>query len=275
MTIAYATWSFGGRPGARDLDGLVLIDGGSGPGNAPSASEAQQSLADLESESPWLVFGSIPSPFTGLFNTGGALAAIFDPNDPSLGQESGLLPAALVPPCDATNLAQYGYALDTETSPSNLAAAQAHLGKLDESTDPCGWDQAGEITPIQRYARLFSGFGLKGLDGTAWYHPLRLSIDAGAVNAGIPNPAQGVLNVRARFGRRLDFPIYAFEAALGDGRVVPAAVALARQSGIPKRKLTLVDRSTTYSHNDPSSAFPANAFVRKLIPFLRRVRRQG
>ena len=28
ITVAYATWDFGGRAGARDLDGLVLIDGG-------------------------------------------------------------------------------------------------------------------------------------------------------------------------------------------------------------------------------------------------------
>ena len=28
---------------------------------------------------------------------------------------------------------------------------------------------------------MFSGWGLKGLDGTAWSHPLRLTIDARAV----------------------------------------------------------------------------------------------
>ena len=31
ITTAYATWNFGGRPGARGLTGLVFIDGGSGP----------------------------------------------------------------------------------------------------------------------------------------------------------------------------------------------------------------------------------------------------
>jgi hypothetical protein len=272
MTIAYATWSFGGKPGGRDLSGLILIDGGSGPGTAPTAAEARQELADLETSSPWLVFGGIPSPFTGLFNTGGALQALIDPTAPSLGQASSLVPDSLKPPCNATNLSQYGYALDTETSPAGLAAAQAHLGRLDQSTDPCGWDQAGEITPIRRYARMFAGLGLRSLDGTAWYHPLRLSIDSGAVNAGIRNPAQRVLNVRARFGRRLRMPIYAFEAALGDGRVVPAALALARQSRIPRRKLALVDRSGAYAHNDPAGAFPANAFVRRLLPFLRKAR---
>ena len=28
MTVAYASWDFGGHPGYEDLDGLVLIDGG-------------------------------------------------------------------------------------------------------------------------------------------------------------------------------------------------------------------------------------------------------
>ena len=36
-----------------------------------------------------------------------------------------------------------------------------------------GWERAGELSPIRRYARMFSGTGLKGLDGTAWYHPRR------------------------------------------------------------------------------------------------------
>ena len=47
---------------------------------------------------------------------------------------------------------------------------------------------------------MFSGTGLKGLDGTAWYHPLRLTIDAGAVADGNANPAQGVLDVEATHG---------------------------------------------------------------------------
>jgi hypothetical protein len=49
---------------------------------------------------------------------------------------------------------------------------------------------------------------------------------------------------------------------------------LAAQSGIPKSRLVLVDRHTTYSHNDPSSASPKNAFVQHLIPFLKKVSRR-
>jgi hypothetical protein len=55
--------------------------------------------------------------------------------------------------------------------------------------------------------------------------------------------------------------------------VLDAARILARQSGIPKRRLTLVDRQRTYSHNDPNSAAPRNAFVANLVPFLEGISR--
>ncbi|MGH2986109.1 MAG: hypothetical protein ACRDLO_05410, partial [Solirubrobacterales bacterium] len=173
-------------------------------------------------------------------------------------------------PVPVTNEAQYGYALDVDTSPPGLAAAQAHLGHLAESGDPRPWDDAGELTPVQRFADMFSGTGLRGLDGTAWYHPRRLTIDSGAVAAGNANPAQEVLDLRATHGRdlRRGLRIYAFGASLGAERVLDAATSLAGQSRIPKRNLTLVDRATTYSHNDPNSAFPRNAFVRNLKHFL-------
>ena len=174
-----------------------------------------------------------------------------------------------------TNLAQYGYALDTETSPPSLIAAQAHLGRLAASGDPRGWDQAGEITPIQRFAEMFSGTGLKSLDGTAWYHPQRLTIDSRAVAAGNANPAQSILDVRATHGHDLPrrLRIYAFGAALGGQRVLDAAALLASQSNIPEQNLTLIDRHETYAHNDPNSASPQNDFVDGLVPFLAQIRR--
>jgi pimeloyl-ACP methyl ester carboxylesterase len=276
ITAAYATWDFKGRPGARGLDGLVFIDGGSSP-QGISAGDARQRLKDLANGSPWLSFGGIPAPFTGLFNTSGALSVKLVPDAPSDGQASGLLPANLVPPIPVTNAGQYGYALDTETSPPGLIAAQAHLGHLAASGDPRGWDDAGELTPLERFADMFGGWGLKGLDGTAWYHPQRLTIDAGAIAAGNANPAQKVLGVHATHGddlpRRLR--IYAFGAALGGTRVLDAARALAKQSHIPRSHLVLVDRHTTYAHNDPNSASPQrNDFLKRLVPFLARVARR-
>lgn len=276
ITTAYATWDFDGEMGAVDLDGLVYIDGGSGV-TPPSAEEAQESLDELAAGSPWLSFGGIDAPFAGLFNASGSLGAIIDPDAPSRGQAFPLLPADLKPPIPVTNLGQYGYALDVETSPPSLRAAQANLGRLADSGDPRGWNQAGEITPILRYATMFSGFGLQDRDGTAWYHPLRLTIDSGAVAAGNANPAQEVLDVNAIHGSDLPhrLQIYAFGAALGGERVVEGARILASQSGIPEQNLLLIARPETYSHNDPNSAFPNNEFVDGLTRVLAKVANGG
>lgn len=276
ITAAYATWDFAGKPGAKGLAGLVFIDGGSSP-TPISKGEAEKALADLKAGSPWLAFGGIAAPFAGLFNSGGSALVKIAPNEPSAAQKFSLLPADLKPPVPATNAGQYGYALDTETSPAALAAAQGHLGHLAASGDPRGWDDAGELTPLSRFADMFSGWGLKGLDGTAWYHPMRLTIDSGVVAAGNANDGQGVLDVHAIHGHDLpkNLLIYAFGAALGGQRVLDAAKALASQSHIPSRQLVLVDRHTTYAHNDPNSASPKrNDFLKRLIPFLSRVARR-
>ena len=272
ITTAYATWDFHGKSGASDLWGLVYIDGGSSPVPVtPDAARA--SLQTLSTSTPWLTFGGIPAPLAGLFNTSGALSVLTAPNETSIGWAWPALPANLKPPVEPTNEAQYGYALDSETSPSALIAAQAHLGRLAASGTPRRWERAGELTPIKRYAIMFSGWGLKSLDGTAWYHPQRLTIDSGAVAAGNKNPAQDVLDVRATHGHDLPkrLRIYAFGAALGGQRVLDAASILADQSGIPKNRLVLVDRHETYAHNDPNSAFPKNDFFKYLIPFLGKI----
>jgi hypothetical protein len=271
ITSAYATWDFGGRPGARGLSGLLFIDGGSSP-TPITKDEAAQRLTDLRNGTPWLSFGGLPTPFAGLFNVAGGALVKMAPHATSDAQQLKVLPANLKPPVPATNAGQYGYALDTATSPSSLVAAQAHLGKLASSGNPRKWDDAGELTPIQRYADAFTGWGLKGLDGTAWYHPLRLTIDAGAVAAGNANDAQQVLDVHATHGTDLPrkLKIYAFGAALGGKRVLDAASALAKQSKIPARQVLLVDRHTTYAHNDPNTAAPKrNVFLKKLVPWLR------
>jgi len=283
ITTAYATWDFDGEAGAAGLAGLVYIDGGSSP--VPiTADSATAALLRLSTSTPWLAFGGIPAPFAGVFNATGSLGAILDPNSPSLGQAFPLLPANLKPPVPVTNLAQYGYALDVKTSPPSLIAAQAHLGQLTATPDPVtglfGWDSTGALTPIQRYADMFSGYslahdnGLLSLDGTAWYHPLRLTIDSGAVAQGNANPAQDVLDVRAIHGHDLPstLRILAFGAALGGQRVLAAASMLASQSNIPPENLSLLDRHETYAHNDPAGAFPQNDFIDQLVPFLRQVR---
>ena len=129
VVTAYATWDFNGKPGADQLSGLVYIDGASSPtpealgaGGTPApmtAALATQELQALDqpSVSPWLSFGGITAPYAGLFNATGSAAALLDPNAPSLGQTSGLLPTDIVPPVRVSNVGQYGYALNVATSP--------------------------------------------------------------------------------------------------------------------------------------------------------------
>jgi pimeloyl-ACP methyl ester carboxylesterase len=272
VVTAYATWNFDGAPGAERLAGLVYIDGGSNPAGetAENATAALQKLQNPTS-SPWLAFGGIAAPFAGIFMATGANSALIDPDSPSLGQSSGLLPANIVPPVPATNLGQYGYALNVGTSPPSLAAAQGHLGTgLASSGAVRGWDGTGALSPIQRFASMFAGAGMQGVDGAEWYFPQRLTDDTAAVGNGLPNPAQAVLDVDSTMGTKVpkSVRIYAFGAALGGQRVLDAATALAQQSGIPQSNLTLVNRAATYAHNDPNSAYPTNDFLSGLQPFL-------
>jgi hypothetical protein len=270
VVTAYATWDFHGKPGATDLDGLVYDDGASGP-TTLTADTARTNLTNFAKATPWLAFSGVPAPFLGLFSALGATGAIYSPDSPSLGQQSPLLPASLKPSVPVTELAQFGFAVDTKTSTLTFAA-QAHVGQLDLSKTPAGWDNSGAITPLTRYAAMLAGKGVQGTDGSEWYFPQRLTIDSGAVNQGIDNDAQHVYGEHATHGR--DLPkrllMYAFGAA-GGQRVLDATTALAMQSGIPASHLTLIQHQDTYAHNDPASAYPKNLFFDGLVPFLKTV----
>jgi pimeloyl-ACP methyl ester carboxylesterase len=275
VVTAYATWDFNGRPGADDLAGLVYIDGGS-MATPVSAAQATTELEALNAAgaTPWLAFGGIAAPYAGVFSATGGAGAVLDPNAPSLGQTSGLLPAAIVPPVPATNEGQFGFALNVATSPPSLAAAQAHLGAgLTPTGAVRGWDGTGALTPITRFATMLSGVGVNNADGSEWYFPQRLTDDTGAVANGNANPAQSTLDVDATMGHDLpkSLLIYAFGAHLGGAAVPLDAQALAAQSGIPAQNLTLADFGSTYAHNDPAGAYPRNAFFDRLVPFLQKV----
>ena len=270
VVTAYATWDFHGQPGADDLAGLVYDDGGSF--RAPvTAKTATSELQSLQTSSPWLAFSGIPAPDLGLFSATGSTGALIDPNGPSIGQGFPLLPASLKPSIPVTNLALFGYDTDPKTSQLSFAA-QAHVGQLAASGTPRGWDRAGAITPLKRWANMLSGTGVSNADGSEWYFPMRLTIDTGAVGNGIANPAQSILDVHSTEGRHLprSLRIYAF-GAYGGAAITEAAAALAKQSDIPSSHLTLVNFHGTYAHNDPAAAYPKNAFFDHLVPFLKKL----
>ena len=276
VVTAYATWNFAGKPGADQLAGLVYIDGGSF-GAAESAAAARAALTQLNAPgtSPWDGFGGIPAPFAGLYSMVGSLSALIAPQAPSQGQSSGLLTTfGLTPTVPVDNLAQFGYALNVGSSPPALIGAQAHLGTGITATGALrGWNGAGALTPIRRYATMMSGAGVANADGSEWYFPARLTLDLAGVGNGTASPAQHVLGLRSTLGRRLphSLRIYGFGARLGGAVILAEIRQLARQSGIPSRHLTLINRHASYAHNDPAGAYPHNDFFSHLVSFLHTV----
>ena len=174
VVTAYATWDFGGAPGADGLSGLVYDDGGSGP-TSISKTQAEESLTNLQHKSPWLAFGGIPSPLLGLFSTLGAMAAVTAPDEASLAEAFPLLPSNLKPTNEkgetipATNEAEFGFGVNVGTSPPNLAAAQVHAGTgISEAPDAEGlrtWNGEGALSPLSRYAEMLAGTGFTRADG--------------------------------------------------------------------------------------------------------------
>jgi pimeloyl-ACP methyl ester carboxylesterase len=264
VTVAYATWDFDGTPGAADLDGIALIDGGSGP--ASDVSEVQSELDELAEGSPFNDLLGLGLPWApGVFNALGANSVLLDPDGASIAYDSPLLPANLKPPVRPTNAGQYGYALDVDSSPENLALVHLSMGSLAEEGDPRGWVDDGRV-PIERTATMFAG--IEDIDGTAWYHPVRLTIDGGTTNGGLPDPSQELVGVRSTRVEDLELPIFALETGFGAGRVIPGAELLAERAGIGDDRLTLVE-AHDITHTDPMAIEPDNPLVDALVPFLR------
>ena len=268
-TYAYAAWDFAGRPGYKDLTGLVAIDGGGMREDPADAAEVQQSIDELEESSPWLDLLGLGLPWTsGVFQETGGIGAIVDPDDPSIGQASPLLPAQFKPDVPVTNEALFGYAFDYRTSPESLALIHVHSGAIDRTgAEPFGWKNDG-ITPIERLARLAAH---EPGNFVEWYYPRRLTIDAGAASSLKRDAANTTAGNRVWHARKVNLPLYAFQTSLSDGRVIAGAKRFAGASRVPFT--TLVNREQSYAHLDPVTAAPKrNDFVKTVVPFLKRLR---
>jgi hypothetical protein len=271
MALAYAAWDFRGRPGHRDLSGLVLIDGGLlGALSSPRLASVRQRLAALRQGDPFLDLLGIGAPWSsGVF---GGLAGLYTrvaPDARATLIDFPAIPAALRPPFPVTNEGALGYAFDRSTSPAALALIQVQAGELAASGDPRPW-QDGEVTPIQNLARVF---GRSPVDATEWYFPNRLSLDvAGASGLG-RNAVTKLLGLRVFHRRTIRLPLYAFQTDLTRGRVLRGARRLVASTRIPPRRARLVDGSAANSHLDPLTAAPSRSrFLDTVIPFLRRGR---
>ena len=279
ITTAYATWDFNGKAGADGLSGLVYIDGARGldagvarPGATQSLQQLQAGLAVADRSA------ASRRRYAGLFKTTGGLGVAARPElalgGPGLPAPAGDPQAAR--PGDQRRAVRLRARTSSTSPPTRCARRRPTSAQLDLSDDAA---RAGTTTARSRRSTatrpMFSGQGVIGHDGTAWYHPQRLTIDAGAVADGNANPAQSVLDVHATKGHDLpkNLKIYAFAAALGGPRRARRSTKLlAHQSGIPRRNLTLINRASTYAHNDPALGAPKkDTFVKQLVPYLESV----
>jgi pimeloyl-ACP methyl ester carboxylesterase len=262
----YAVWDFAGRPGYRDIEGMIAIDGG-GMRDPSKLADVKQSLQELKDKpSPWLDLLGLGLPWvSGVFQESGGIGARIDPDAPSVGQASPLLPAQFKPDVPVTNRAQFGYAFDYRSSPESLSLIHVHSGHVDTAdAEPHGWVDDG-ITPLDNLIALSSH---EPGNFVEWYYPARLTLDARAAGSLRKDAATKYLGLRTWHAKSVDVPLYAFQTSLGKDRVIPGAKAFVKYSDVPRWSFT--DGSKGYSHLDPLTADPKrNDFIKTVVPFIK------
>jgi hypothetical protein len=266
-TAAYAAWDFHGRPGYRDIDGMVLIDGGlRGSFDSADLKRTRTILGEIRRGEVFddIVGLGIPE-IGGIFTEVGALWALERPDEPSALQQYPALPAAFKPAFPVTNEAELGFAFDNDTSPPGFELIRIRAGRLASSGDPRGWED-GEVTPIRRFAKAWAA---ERPNATEWYFPRRLRLDVDAMSPMRPTAATRLLGLRPFHAREIDVPLYAYGTDLTGGAVERGARRLVRDSRIGTA--TVVSDANA-SHLDPISAAPErNRFLRTVVPFLRQI----
>lgn len=266
-TVAYAAWDFNGRPGYKDLTGMVLIDGGLlGTFSNASLARTRAVLKEIREGKVFadLLGLGIPE-IAGIFSEVAALYANKQPDAPSALQGNPLIPSRFKPEVPATNEAALGFAFDADTSPRGLELIRINAGTLNTKVDPARWTN-GEVTPIERFA---SAFSAESPNATEWYFPRRLTLDVDAVSALRSTRSTRLLGLRARHASEIDIPLYAFQTDLTRGRVIRGAKRLRKRAkGIKTYKFV---SDTKQSHLDPLVASPRrNNFLKTLVPWLRK-----
>ena len=268
LTAAYAAWDFNGRPGYKDVEGLVLIDGGLlGSFDAFDLAQAQQQITELESSNPFIDLLGIGIPeAAGLFAEVGGIYASLEPTAAATTiQNFSLLPAEFKPSFPVTNRGLFGYAFDRDTSPPALGLLHVNAGQLAAAGDPRDWEDGG-VTPVARLAEMF---GQEPVNATEWYFPKRLTIDTNGADQMEMNDVATFLGLRLMHTNRIDVPIYSFQTDLTDGGVLEGARALVRRARTTKKQALLVNGDPQQAHLDPLTAAPKKSkFFKNLVGFV-------
>jgi pimeloyl-ACP methyl ester carboxylesterase len=269
LAVAYAAWDFKGRPGYKDLAGLVLMDGGLlGSFDAYDLAQAQQAVASLQTSDPFADSLGLGLPeATGLFAEIGGLYAEKAPTASAATLQSyPLLPPQLNPPFPVTNRGLFGFAFDRDTSPLP-SDQQVNGGALAGSGDPRDWVDGG-ITPVSRLAETF---GQEPTNAVEWYFPKRLTIDTNGADQMRRNDVGNFLGLRLWHTKKVNLPLYAIATNLAGAHVLDGARNFIRRSRTTRKESELVHGNPKMSHLDPLTAAPKkNRFLKTVVPFLDR-----
>jgi pimeloyl-ACP methyl ester carboxylesterase len=270
LTLAYAAWDFNGRPGFRDLAGLVLIDGGLlGTFDAFNLAQAQEQLADLSTTNPFLDLLGLGFPeIAGVFaEIGGMYAEKAPQASAATLQAFPLLPPEFNPPFPVTNRGLLGYAFDRDSSPPGLGLLHINAGALALAGDPRDWTDGG-VTPI---ARMATTFGQEPTNGVEWYFPRRLTIDTNGADQMMQNDVAQYLGLRLFHTPKVDLPFYSIQTDLTKGKALLGSRNWIARTRTTKRESTLVNADPEMSHLDPLVAAPeTNEFFTSVTRFLRK-----
>ena len=273
LAISYAAWDFNGRPGYRDLDGLVLIDGGLlgsfDPYNLPQAQEAMGKIEDPAIGPFSRLIDGYPAETAGLFAGVGGLFAKVAPTDPATQlQNYPILPGNLKPPYPATNQALFGHDFDRDTSPPELSSLHVNAGSLAPAEPaPADWIDGG-ITPIANLATTFSQQPVNAVD---WYFPTRITIDANGADQMRMNTVAKYLGLRLMHTSKVNLPFYVIQTDDTGGDVLKGARNWIKRTKTPKSQTVMINADPQMSHLDPLMATAKkNVFLKTVGPFLKK-----
>lgn len=275
---AYAAWDFNGRPGYRDLAGLLQIDGAEfgaferylrgTPYYPPytTRGQAERGLASHDRMSPFGIAGApLPVPLwtIGVLPEIACQLALAHPQGASVLQSvipPGLRPLIGLPREAITNEAFMG----VYTTNGLASAFQMRTGHLARSGSPRRWVNG----PYSSVPSVCATFTQEPGNGFEWYYPARLDVDLfQGMETLRPTPAARYLGLRPFHLREVDTPVYAFQTGLSGGGVLNGTRAFIRASSVRSHWLYQDPRM---GHFDPLVDFPAhNRFIQTVVPWLR------
>jgi hypothetical protein len=274
----YATWSFHGHPGYKELAGLLQIDGAQfgafdaylkGTDYSPPYMTRRQAKRGLARHNRQSEFGIAGEPLPVPLWTVGVLPEISckfaeeDPQGASVLQS--VIPRSLrkligLPKETITNEAFMG----VYTTNGLASAFQMRTGRLASQGSPRPWING----PNSSVPSVCSTFTQELGNGLEWYYSARLDVDLfQAMPTLAPTGATRYLGLHPRFLSDVNTPLYAFETSISDGGVLRGTKKFIRRSEVRSHWLY---EDQQMGHFDPLEDFPShNRFIQTVVPWLR------